>query len=58
MRATYLYGAGKVRVVDVPEPKIEHRTAALVRVGRDCVCGSDLYVAMDARDALKVMVRP
>ena len=43
MRATYLYGAGDVRVIDVPDPKIEHATDALVRVTRTCVCGSDLH---------------
>jgi len=43
MRATYLYGAGDIRVVDVPDPKIEHATDAVVRVTRACVCGSDLH---------------
>ena len=43
MRATYLYGAGDVRVIDVPDPKIEQATDALVRVTRACVCGSDLH---------------
>jgi threonine dehydrogenase-like Zn-dependent dehydrogenase len=43
MRATYLYGAGDVRVIDVPDPKIEHASDALVRVTRACVCGSDLH---------------
>ena len=43
MRATYLYGAGDVRVIDVPDPKIEQATDAVVRVTRACVCGSDLH---------------
>ena len=43
MRATYMYGAGDVRVIDVPDPKIEQPTDALVRVTRACVCGSDLH---------------
>ncbi|WP_106247726.1 alcohol dehydrogenase catalytic domain-containing protein [Allonocardiopsis opalescens] len=43
MRATYMYGAGDVRVVDVPDPKIQLPTDALVRVLRACVCGSDLH---------------
>ena len=52
MRATYLYGAGDVRVIDVPDPKIEQPTDALVRVTRACVCGSDLhpYHSMPATD--------
>ena len=43
MRATYLYGAGDVRVIDVPDPTIQQPTDALVRVVRACVCGSDLH---------------
>lgn len=43
MRATYLFGAGDVRVVDAPDPSIESPTDALVRVTRACVCGSDLH---------------
>jgi len=43
MRATYLYGAGDVRVVDVPDPAVRQPTDALVRVVRACVCGSDLH---------------
>ena len=42
MRATYMYGAGDVRVIDVPDPMIQQPTDALVRV-RACVCGSDLH---------------
>jgi len=53
MRATYLYGAGDVRVIDVPDPTIEQPTDALVRVTRACVCGSDLhpYHSMPAVEA-------
>lgn len=43
MRATYLYGAGDVRVIDVSDPKIQQPTDALVRVASACVCGSDLH---------------
>lgn len=43
MRATLIHGAGDVRVADVPDPKIEQRTDAVVRVLRSCVCGSDLW---------------
>jgi threonine dehydrogenase-like Zn-dependent dehydrogenase len=43
MRATYMYGAGDVRVVDVPDPALQQPTDALVRVVRACVCGSDLH---------------
>ena len=43
MRATYIYGAGDVRVIDLPDPAIQQPTDALVRVVRACVCGSDLH---------------
>ena len=43
MRATYMYGAGDVRVIDVPDPTIRQPTDALVRIVRACVCGSDLH---------------
>lgn len=43
MRATLLYGAGDVRVENVPDPRIEQPTDAIVRVVRTCVCGSDLH---------------
>lgn len=41
MKATLMFGAGDVRVVDVPDAKIAAPTDA-----------------MDAREALKVMVNP
>jgi threonine dehydrogenase-like Zn-dependent dehydrogenase len=43
MRATYMYGAGDVRITDVPDPVIQQPTDALVRVVRACICGSDLH---------------
>ena len=38
-----MYGAGDVRVEDVPDAAIEQPTDAVVRVVRACVCGSDLH---------------
>jgi threonine dehydrogenase-like Zn-dependent dehydrogenase len=43
MRATVMYGAGDVRVEDVPDAKILEPTDALIRVTHACVCGSDLH---------------
>jgi threonine dehydrogenase-like Zn-dependent dehydrogenase len=43
LRATYIYGAGDVRVIDVPDPVIQHPTDAIVGVVRACICGSDLH---------------
>src|SRR3954452_2041228 len=38
-----MYGAGDVRVEQLPDPVLEEPTDALVRVVRTCVCGSDLH---------------
>jgi threonine dehydrogenase-like Zn-dependent dehydrogenase len=43
MRATIIYGAGDVRVQDVPDASMQASTDALVRITRSCVCGSDLW---------------
>jgi len=50
MLATFMYGAGDVRVETVPDPIIQHPTDAIVRTVRSCICGSDLhpYHSMDA----------
>ncbi|MCW2703395.1 MAG: dehydrogenase [Blastococcus sp.] len=38
-----MYGAGDVRVENVPDPVLQAPTDAVVRVVRACVCGSDLH---------------
>lgn len=43
MRATLIYGAGDIRVENVPDPRLVETTDALVRITRSCVCGSDLW---------------
>jgi threonine dehydrogenase-like Zn-dependent dehydrogenase len=43
MRATVFHAAGDVRVEDVPDPRIEQPTDAIVRVEYACICGSDLW---------------
>jgi threonine dehydrogenase-like Zn-dependent dehydrogenase len=43
MRATVMYGAGDVRVENVPDAGLVDPTDALVRVTLACVCGSDLW---------------
>jgi threonine dehydrogenase-like Zn-dependent dehydrogenase len=52
MRATLMYGAGDVRVEDVPDSTIKLPTDALVRITASCVCGSDLhpYHSMSSQD--------
>ncbi|WP_285061921.1 alcohol dehydrogenase catalytic domain-containing protein [Frigoribacterium sp. ME-P-080] len=50
MKATVMYGAGDVRVEDVPDPVIQKPTEALIRVTYACVCGSDLHPYHDLGD--------
>ncbi len=43
MRATSMFGAGDVRVLDALDPTIVEPTDAVVLVTRACICGSDLH---------------
>jgi threonine dehydrogenase-like Zn-dependent dehydrogenase len=43
MRAAVMYGAGDVRIEDVPDARLIEPTDAVVRVARACICGSDLW---------------
>jgi threonine dehydrogenase-like Zn-dependent dehydrogenase len=53
MRATLMYGAGDVRVEDVPDAHLIEPTDALVRITRAAICGSDLwpYKSMEPTDS-------
>ena len=53
MRATVMYGAGDVRVEDVPDAQLVEPGDALVRVTLAAICGSDLwpYKSMEADGA-------
>jgi threonine dehydrogenase-like Zn-dependent dehydrogenase len=49
MRATLMYGTGDVRIENVPDPRIEEPTDAIIRVVRASICGSDLWPYQDLR---------
>jgi len=49
MRATLMYGAGDVRVENVPDSVVKHPTDALVRITSSCICGSDLWPYASAK---------
>lgn len=53
MRATVMFGAGDVRVANVPDATLAEPTDAVVRVTRACICGSDLwpYRSMEPNEA-------
>lgn len=57
MKATVMYGAGDVRIVEVPDASLKHATDAVVRVTRACICGSDLwpYKSLEPTDEGKRM---
>jgi threonine dehydrogenase-like Zn-dependent dehydrogenase len=57
MRATVMFGAGDVRIENVPDARLIEPTDALVTVTRACICGSDLwpYKAMEPSDTGVVM---
>ena len=43
MRATVMFGAGDVRIENVPDARLIEPTDALVAVTSACICGSDLW---------------
>jgi threonine dehydrogenase-like Zn-dependent dehydrogenase len=57
MRATVMYGAGDVRIENVPDARLVEPTDAVVTVTRACICGSDLwpYKAMEPSEKGRVM---
>src|SRR5919201_5997694 len=44
MRAVVWHGRQDVRVDDVPDPRLEEPTDAVVRVTSTAICGSDLHL--------------
>jgi threonine dehydrogenase-like Zn-dependent dehydrogenase len=44
MKAVTWHGRRDVRVDEVPDPKIEHPTDAIIRVTSTAICGSDLHL--------------
>jgi len=53
MRATVIHGPNDIRIEEVPDPRIQFPTDAVVRVVNACICGSDLwaYRGVAAREA-------
>src|SRR5438876_2546445 len=57
MRATVMFGAGDVRIENVPDARLVEPTDALVAVTRAAICGSDLwpYKAMEPSETGRPM---
>jgi threonine dehydrogenase-like Zn-dependent dehydrogenase len=43
MKAVVYHGVGDIRLDDVPEPKLEAPTDAIVRLTASAICGTDLH---------------
>ncbi len=43
MYATVMHAPGDVRYEEVPEPKVEKPTDAIIKLSATCICGSDLW---------------
>jgi threonine dehydrogenase-like Zn-dependent dehydrogenase len=44
MKAVVFYGTGDIRLEEVPEPKIENDSEAIVKLTRSAICGTDLHM--------------
>src|SRR2546430_8347763 len=44
MKALCFQGVGKVRVQNIPEPKILNPRDCIIRITTTCICGSDLHL--------------
>jgi threonine dehydrogenase-like Zn-dependent dehydrogenase len=44
MKAVVFRGIGDIRLEDVPEPKIEQKNDAVVRITASAICGTDLHM--------------
>ena len=44
MKAVVFHGVGDIRVDDVPEPKIQHPSDAIVKLTASAICGTDLHM--------------
>jgi threonine dehydrogenase-like Zn-dependent dehydrogenase len=57
MRATVMYGAGDVRIENVPDATVIEPTDAVLRITRACICGSDLwpYKTLENNETGRVM---
>jgi len=44
MKAIVFYGTGDIRVSEEPDPKLQQRTDAIVRLTASAICGTDLHM--------------
>lgn len=53
MKAVVFHGIGDIRVDDVPEPRIEAPTDAIVRLTASAICGTDLHMVRGTLAGMK-----
>jgi threonine dehydrogenase-like Zn-dependent dehydrogenase len=53
MKAVVFHGVGDIRVDNVPEPKIEQPTDAIIRLSASAICGTDLHMVRGSLPGMK-----
>jgi threonine dehydrogenase-like Zn-dependent dehydrogenase len=53
MKAVVFHGVGDIRLDDVPEPRIEQDTDAIVRLTSSAICGTDLHMIRGTVSGMK-----
>jgi threonine dehydrogenase-like Zn-dependent dehydrogenase len=53
MKAVVFHGVGDIRMEDVPEPKIEQATDAIVHLSASAICGTDLHMVRGSLPGMK-----
>jgi threonine dehydrogenase-like Zn-dependent dehydrogenase len=53
MKAVVFHGVGDIRLDEVPEPKIQEPTDAIVRITSSAICGTDLHMIRGTLTGMK-----
>ena len=53
MKAVVFHGVGDIRVDDVPEPTLQERNDAIVRLTASAICGTDLHFVRGTMAGMK-----
>ncbi len=53
MKAVVFHGLGDIRLDEVPEPRIEKATDAIVRLTASAICGTDLHMVRGTLSGMK-----
>jgi threonine dehydrogenase-like Zn-dependent dehydrogenase len=53
MKAVVFHGLGDIRLDDVPEPKIQRPTDAIIRITSSAICGTDLHFVCGTMAGMK-----